>query len=266
MKKLLAVPVAALLAVGMAGCTVMDVVGPRPNKEIMALARQATADAGEGTYGELRRFHSQQLIDEALRLCGTSPNGEVPSSCDASLDGAELPAAESVSALVDSTVAAANRVPDESVDVVVAQAIDAVALDEVDMQAVGLSGIEAEADVAAAQQLLFAEDQLRYGLTFALAYADEGLRERIRALLDASRERVVALQEILPPAAEPLDVPAAYVFREPDVEPENAEEATRLVDDLQRGLVDQWRLSAAQAESDVWRRDAIYFAAHAQRD
>lgn len=273
MNKLLAAPVAAVLAVGLAGCTVMDIVGPRPNKEIMALSRQAAADGAlDGAYGELRRFHAQQLIDEALRLCGTQPDGTVPSSCDvdaAELAGAELPTAESVDNLVTATIAAAGRVPAESVDVVVAQAIDAVAVEEVDLESVGLTEVADEAAVLRARELLLAEDQLRYGLTFALAYADDGLRGRIYDLLEASRERVVALKALLPESSaqspEQIDTPAAYTFREPDTEPASTEEAAQLVSDLQRGLVDQWRLAAAQAENDAWRRDAIYFAAHAQR-
>ena len=79
-KKLLVLPATLLLT----SCTVMDVVGPRPNGEIMALAKQASADAtgGDPDWRALRQTQSQQLHDEALRLCGVDPSGKTPGTVE----------------------------------------------------------------------------------------------------------------------------------------------------------------------------------------
>lgn len=288
-KKLLALPAVLLLS----GCTVMDVVGPRANGEIMALAKQASADwvfGSDGTpeWREMRKFHGEQLQAEALRLCGVDEAGKTPSTCNVGYGDTDLPAAAAPEELLDSTVAAAKKVPDESVDLVVAQAIDAVALASVELPAdpARLSG---EADIDAARAMLAQENALYYGLGLALAYADDGLRGRIRVLREASHERVSVLTTLVddpqPPgdvgagaaaedgaedgaedaAAEALVPAAGYKFTEGFQEPTSLPEATHLVKTMQSDLVKQWRRTAANASSADWMRAAILLAAHAQR-
>lgn len=262
-KKLLVLPAALLLT----SCTVMDVVGPRPNGEIMALAKQASADAtgGDPDWRTLRQTQSQQLHDEALRLCGVDPSGKTPSSCDVAGGDTELPAAADASALLEHTVAAADKVPSDSVDLVVAQAVDALALTTVDLEPVQ-GQLTSDADAAAARDMLARENAMYYGLGIALAYADDGLRARIGVLRDASHERVDALTRILPPGVGEALVPAAgYAFADGYAEPTSPEEAAQLVKSMQADLVKEWRYAAARADAAQWREDAIRLAAHAQR-
>ncbi|OEY03848.1 hypothetical protein A0K93_07970 [Corynebacterium sp. BCW_4722] len=272
----------------------MDVVGPRANGEIMALAKQASADWVFGSddtpeWREMRKFHSEQLKDEALRLCGVDEAGKTPSTCNVGYEDTDLPAAAAPEELLDSTVAAAKKVPDESVDLVVAQAIDAVALAPVELPAdpARLSG---QADIDAARAMLAQENALYYGLGLALAYADDGLRGRIRVLREASHERVSVLTTLVDDprlpgdvgagagaedgaedaaaedaAAEALVPAAGYKFTEGFQEPTSLPEATHLVKTMQSDLVKQWRRTAADASSADWMRAAILLAAHAQR-
>lgn len=308
MKKLLtSLPLAATLMIGLTGCspvdTVVDIVGPRPNPEIMTLAKQAAADGmGDSAFSELRRMHAEQLQSEAIRLCGTNPEGEAPSSCDVSFDEQALPPAESVADLVAATAVVVAQLPAESVDLVVAQAVDAAALEPVHLdtqdQPTDWPGSEVAADAEGAAAMLEREYALSYALGVARAYADPPLRERIDAVQESSAERVEAVSRFIeagtmiadpvpdpnvsPVAAsapagdpaptladegapQPLPAPAAgYEFPE-GAGPTNAAEAAQVVERLQRDVVDQWRIAAASANNEPWRRLAIWLAAHAQR-
>ncbi len=298
MKKLLtSLPLAATLMIGLTGCspvdTVVDIVGPRPNPEIMTLAKQAAADgAGDSAFSDLRRMHAEQLQSEAIRLCGTNPEGEAPSSCDVSFDEQALPPAESIADLVAATAVVAAQLPAESVDLVVAQAIDAAALEPVHLgaqeQPTDWPGSEVAADTEGAAAMLEREYALSYALGVARAYADPPLRERIDAVQESSTERVEAVSRFIEAgtivadpvpdpnvspvaapadegAAQPLPAPAAgYEFPE-GPGPTSAAEAAQVVERLQRDLVDQWRITAASANNEPWRRLAIWLAAHAQR-
>lgn len=266
-KKLLLLPAAALL---LSSCTVMDVVGPRANGEIMALAKQASADwvfgdAAHEQWGEMRKKQSEELKGEARRLCGVDASGNTPASCDVSYGDTELPATGNADALLEHTVAAADKVPAESVDLIVAQAIDALTLTPVDLEPIAQE-VTDPADVEAARDLLARENAFYYGLGVALAHADEGLRERIRVLREASQERTAAVTRVLDAADGAALVPASgYDFAEGYAEPANAEEAAQLVNTMQGDLVKQWRYTAARAESATWREDAIRLAAQAQQ-
>lgn len=266
-KKLLLLPAAALL---LTSCTVMDVVGPRANGEIMALAKQASADWVFGDpareqWREMRQKQSEELKGEALRLCGLDAQGQTPASCDVSYGDTDLPAEGNASAVLEHTVAAADKVPEESVDLIVAQAIDALTLSPVDLEPV-TETVSDTADTEAARDMLARENAVYYGLGLALAYADADLRERVGELREASHERTAALTRVLDIADGESLVPAAgYEFAEGYTEPANAEEAAQLVKTMQSDLVAQWRYAAAHAESATWRGDAIRLAAHAQR-
>ena len=94
----------------------MDVVGPRANGEIMALAKQASADWVFGDpareqWREMRQKQSEELKEEALRLCGLDAQGQTPASCDVSYGDTDLPAEGNASAVLEHTVAAADKVP-----------------------------------------------------------------------------------------------------------------------------------------------------------
>ncbi len=265
MKKLLVLPATLLLT----GCTVMDVVGPRPNKEIMALAKQAAADRtfSDGPainpWRDLRKVQAEQLRDEALRLCGVDAHGETPSTCDVTFGDTDLPANADAEALLHRTVLAVDNVPPESVDLVVAQAIDAVALTPVRLESVNGELTAGDGDSDAVRAMADAEFRLQYGLSLALAHADDGLRARILDLRDSSRDRVTALGRLIPGGAEELVPEAGYELLVP--EPASLEEAAELVSTLQRDLITQWRSVAADAEGSDWMTAAIRLAAHAQQ-
>lgn len=266
-KNLLQALAAASLAVALAGCTVMDVVGPRPNKEIVSLARQAEADALGGAGEEftaLRRDQANALKGEVLRICGTDPQGNVPSSCHATYDEPELPSATTTDGVLALTVDTVTHLPGESVDLVVSQAVDVAAIAPVDLENIGQVALD-DVDVPAAQHLLTQEYALDYGLGAATAYADDALRGRIAALREASAGRAEILAEALGTAGADVPVPAAgYEVVNADT-PSDLAGATELVERLRGDLVADWRLAAAHAQHDAWRRAAILLAAHAQR-
>lgn len=257
MKKLFALPAGLLFVSTAAGCTVMDVVGPRADAEIVALARQAAADEASGN--EFRGAQKQVLIDEALRLCGTTPEGATPSSCTVELG--ELPAASDTGSLVALSADAADRVPEESVDIVVAQAIDAAAAAPVDLDTVVVSATEGDLDAEAKREILEREYAFQYGLGVAKAFGGKDLAERVVALDRASKERVAALI-----TAVDQDTVAApgYLIDAPE-QPTDEASAARFVEHLRTNLVDEWRHTAAAANDPAWREAAIWLAAHAQR-
>lgn len=256
-KKLFALP-ASLLSVSLiAGCTVMDIVGPRPNGEIVALAQQAAADEAAGS--QLRGSQKVELIGEALRLCGTTPSGETPQTCAVELG--ELPAAADTATLVSLTAEAAKRVPEESVDLVVAQAIDSAAATPVDLEHVTAAPGGQETDSQARREMLEREYSFQYGLGMAKAFGDEALAQRVVALDLASKERVAAITATS--ADETVAAPGYLV--DDGEEPTDAASALTLVDHLRQNLVDEWRHTAAVATDPVWRENAIWLAAHAQQ-
>lgn len=271
-KPLPALVLAVSLAGALAGCSVMDVVGPRPNKELVSLASQAEADARSGDEGlrELRRTQAGQLENEAIRLCGTEPGGGVPKTCDVTLDAAGL-SPETLPQLLDASVAATKHLPDGSVDLVVSQAIDALATQPVELAPRELSLDDAALDPARA--CLEQEYALLYGLGLAEAYADDALSARVAALRSAANLRVDSLESALGAAAgakasgttAALPVPAAGYQVADGPAPTNTAEAADLVDRMQREVVGELRLAAARAEGDAWRSLAIQLAAQAQR-
>lgn len=265
MKKLLPALVALPAAAALAGCSVMDVVGPRPNAQLVSLANQAEADAlaGDADLRELRAAQAGQLRGEALRLCGTAPDGEVPPTCAFELDAAGV-TAEPLAQLVDSTVVTAPRLPEESVDLVVAQAVDAAALRPVELAPEGL--VLADADFEPATAALQREYALAYGLGLAEAFADGTLRGRIHSLQAASEQRVTLLE-----SGFDTDIPVAPAgFQVAGGQPPaNTAEAAELVERLQCEVVEGLRFTAARAHrenhGEAWRRAAILLAAQAQR-
>lgn len=260
-------PAAALVT----SCTVMDVVGPRANSEIMALARQASADQvslDDAAASELRASQSSQLVAEAERLCGTDDTGRPPSSCNVDYADGDLPAGSAdVDAMIDqvraATVAAAGQLPEDSVDLVVSQAIDAVALAPVDVESIALDDAPA-ADLDSARDLLRREYALEYGIGLATAWADDALLARIDDLRRASDARREALTAALQPTGEVPQPLAGYELSESGT-PTDSASAAALVQRLNADLVTQWHHAAAGAKDAQWRDAAIRLAAHAQR-
>ena len=240
----------------------------------MELAKQASADAeassvngGSGDpaakWNELRIFHAKQLQDEARRLCGTDDNGDTPSTCKVEYDGTHLPVGADAAALVKQTVESAGKVPDESVDLVVAQAIDGAAAADLPLD---LPAIDDETALEAAKQLVSAEYAVDFGLDIATAYADDPLQDRIDTLRTLSDARISALHSSFPEGQLPSRE-AGYEI--PGGTPTNPAEAAAFVDTMESDLVDRWRAAAGDAategSSPEWLTATILLAGHAQR-
>lgn len=273
-RQILAVILATALAAPLAACSPLDVFGPRADGEIIALAKQASADAEASSpnsggddpnakWNELRIFHAKQLQDEARRLCGTDDNGETPSTCEVEYDGTHLPLGGDAAALVKLTVESAGKVPDESVDLVVAQAIDGAAAADLPLD---LPAVDDETALDAAKQLISAEYAVEYGLDIATAYADDPLQDRIDSLRTLHDARISALLSALPEGQLPSRE-AGYEIS--TGAPTNPAGAAAFVDTLESDLVDHWRAAAATAatggSSPEWLTAAILLAGHAQR-
>lgn len=275
-KRALAAALAAC-ALTLTACSPVDIFGPRPNGELVALARQAEADAAslDGPVADIRAFHAEQLYDDITRTCGVTPDGDPPATCQVERGpGEETGAADPAAAARALTDAAAHsRFPADSTDLVVAQAIDLAAAaedqlpgsaDEADEPAGGPKPITNDTAVEAATQLVNEEYAVQFGLDVASAFADDALQERIDTLRPLHDERIDALRSSfpeLPPRAPGYEIAGGG--------PTNPAEAARFVEDVESNLVEAWRAASSKAvteQSDVqWRELAIALAAHAQR-
>ena len=235
----------------------------------MKLAKQASADKvfGDGEWSELRGFHAEQLKDEARRLCGTNDAGEVPPSCDVTYGDTDLPGDTNARALVSLTAEAADKVPDESRALVVAQAIDAATTAKLGIEDPTPIDEKDTDALEAAKQLISAEYAVEYGLDIASAYADDQLQGRIDHLRTLHDARLAVLHHAFPAAELPAaELPAREAGYEiPQGAPTTTADAVAFVDTLEKDLIDRWRAAAATADSPEWRELAILLAGHAQR-
>lgn len=260
-------------AAALTACSPVDVFGPRPDTDLLTLARQAEADAGtlKGDAAGMREFHARQLFDEITRLCGTDSTGLPPSSCEVERGpgdeaGANDPAA-AAAALTESLVSTSGKLPDESVPLVVAQAIDlAASLPQGSDLGfpVPAEPIADEALKETAAAMIKEEYAVQFGLDLASAYADDNLQARIDNLRPLHDARIDALREAFP------DLPQRAPGYEVDGGgPTTTAEAAAFVGDMESNLIDRWRAAASDAFTEdtpaQWRELIIALAAHAQR-
>lgn len=249
-------------ALPLTACSPVDIFGPHANATIMELAKQASADqlGGDTEWNKLRAAHADQLQEEARRLCGINDRGEVPTSCNVTYGDTDLPASGNAQDLVAHTAQVATKVPSDSRDLVIAQAIDAAATAELPIDGFK-SPIEGLEPLNAAKELLSAEYAVEFGLDIASAYADTQLHSRINDLRLLHDARVATLHHAFPTG----DLPTREAGYEiPEGAPTNPAEATAFVHALENNLVEHWRAAAANADSPEWRELAILLAGHAQ--
>ncbi|MCQ4621203.1 hypothetical protein KBX19_08255 [Corynebacterium sp. CCUG 71335] len=266
--------VALTAAAPLTACSPIDVFGPHPDGDLLTLARQAEADAGtlDGDAAGMREFHARQLFDEITRLCGTDSAGLPPSSCEVErgpgdATGAKDDVAAAV-ALTDALVTQSGKLPDESVPLVVAQAVDLTASldapgsDDWDFP-VPEEPIADESVAETAAGLIKEEHAVQFGLDLASAYADDELQARIDNLRPLHDMRIDAMRDAfpdLPPRAPGYEVDGGG--------PTNPGEAAAFVDNIEATLVDRWRTAASDAFTEdapaEWRTLVIHLAAHAQ--
>ena len=267
-KKLLAV---TLCALPLTACDALDIVGPRPNAELIALAQQAFADGqvlDDATLAHTRHTQATQLFNEAERLCGTTEAGEVPTTCAIERGPGEATGNADPSAAAHLAPAAlldaAANVPEDSVTLLVAQAIDLRAGQAEDEEDLDAEALDNEEDLEAARAMLRAEYAAQYGFAMATAYADDATDARLDELREASDARALALREALEPSGDVPEAAPGYDFAGVPA-PSDAASAGAYAQSQQQTLIDQWRATAAHAQSDVFRHLAVELAANAQR-
>ena len=269
MKKLLVAVLAVPLGLSLASCDLLDVVGPRPDKSVLGLANQATADAqslSEPALAELRSKQAQELYVEVTRLCG-SIDAEVPRSCEFSADPRELAGASDAVQLRESAVqslsTSLDKVPAESRDLVAAQAVDIVAATGPALDSESTVALQHKDDIAQASRALQTEYEFLYGIGLAKAFADAPLHARIATLEEAANERVAFLRSSLRDADSIPVAAAGYQLAHGEALADAAD-AESLVDALSAQLIHSWRSTVAQAHSAEWKEQSLMLAAHAQ--
>lgn len=254
----------------LSSCAVVDALGPRPNSELLVLAEQAVVDEtahaqNQPAYAELRARQADELIAEITRLCGTSPAGEVPETCEVDrgelAGSAEAGPTEPEQALT-LTLSSLDELPGESTELVTAHAVDLAGADG-DTTLPQPPAVTAEEDLTAARQLLEQEYAVEYGLGVAGAFIAPADQELLDSTLSAVRERILSLQLLLEPTG---PVPAARPGYEFTVAPEPLDPASagNYVRAAAADEVLRWQAAAADAASAQWRDFAVATAAHAE--
>lgn len=273
LKPLISTALIITAATALSACSMMDVLGPRPNQELETLYLRAGEDARiladqEPELADLRASQADALLAEIQRLCGINESGTVPVSCE--VDAPEAPESgntetggpgEIINAALLDNVLATGEAPEESRDLLTAQAIDLAAADG-DTSLPDTPILSSEIDLAAARGLLEQELATEYGLGVALAFADADTRTLIDALLTAHRERILALQLLLQDSGEVPEPQPGYEF-DALPEPVDAASARAFANTIAADTLLHWQAAAAVAESANWRSFAVEAAAHA---
>ena len=262
-----AVTVLALSLPALAACqpvnAIVEKLGPSPDTALLELARQADGDVlalktfpGEKAgLLDTRRSQADQLYGEITRLCGTHPDGSVPTSCRVERQDSVAAAAENNEEVVKNSssqlLRQADSVPEESRDLVVAQAIDLLALTptadpdglevpELDIREPHKSSVEA------ARALLDWEYGIVYAADFARALAPSSRVSEVDSAIIKHEQAITQLREFLDqqgqaPAAAPAYQPAGIEF------PSDGAGAMNYLDTLQKLSFDFWRAQTVEA-------------------
>lgn len=269
-KKLLVAVLAVPLSLTLSSCDLLGVVGPRPDKAVLGLAQQATADArslSDPALAELRGKQADELFGEVARLCGNI-DAELPRSCEFSTGPGEAMGVSNDVGLQEvveqSVTASLEKVPAQSRDLVAAQAVDIIAAIGPELDAEDVAALQNKGDIELASAALSTEYEFLYGLGLAKAYADAPLHARIATLEDASDVRVAFLRTALRDA-DSIPVAAAGYQLAHDDALNDAADAEALVDALSAQLTNTWRGTVSQASSSEWKQQSLMLAAHAQQ-
>lgn len=252
----------------LSSCAVVDVLGPRPNSDLLQLAQQALADQSghadtDPEFAQLRGTQAETLLSELSRLCGTDETGAIPETCEVErgelLESGLSPSGSSDESL-EQTLSAVTEVPEESVDLLTLQAVELAAVDQ-DTELPELPTLTEEDDQAAARDLLKQEYAAEYGLGVAVAFLDPADRPLYDAVLSSIQEHILALQLLLEPTGE---VPVAEPGYELTTPPEpGAAAAGTLIRETAANEVLRWQEAASAADGEQWRSFAVDAAAHA---
>lgn len=272
-RRLTALLAAPLLTAVLSSCAALDDVveqfGPRPNAAVLELAQRASADADADTASPtatLRAGHATELFEEVERLCGVGEDGATPPSCDIDAATGEVDASAGDDAALDGYLAALPRVPAESVDLVVSQAVDLAAAPsstELPDLPAPLEPVTA-ADAETLRGLLADEHAAVYALDIAQAYLDDAGDARVADLIDAHEQRITVLTRTLEPTGETPVAAPGYAF-DGVTAPTDQAQAGQLVDRIAETTDLTWRNAAADAGSLATREWLVRLAGHAAK-
>lgn len=269
-RRLTALLVAPLLTVVLSSCAAVDGVveqfGPRPNDAVLELAQQARADADTGPpVAELRADHAAELFAEVERLCGVEEDGAPPASCDFEDTAGDAAPGDDATSL-EGYLQALPRVPADSVDLLVSQAVDvagAPSSEELPDLPAPLDPVTA-ADAERLRALLAEEHAAVYALDIAQAYLDDSGDARAADLIDAHEQRITVLTQTLDPTGEVPVAAPGYAF-DGVAAPTDQTEAGQFVNRIAETTDLTWRNAAADAGSLATREWLVRLAGHAAK-
>lgn len=240
------------LATTLTGCSVAEVFGPKPNQQILTLGQLAQADSeawAEEEGAGLRAHHAEDLFAEVERLCGVDESGTSPSSCEFQRLDPEVTAQPDAAASLSNYVELIPRAPDDSRDLLTAQAVDlAAAADTIPEDSPAAPEL-GEEDAGLARDLLRREFAAVWALDMAQAHADAAGTEGLGTLIDAHESRIALLEDALEPTGEVPVAEPGYAYGEVTA-PTDAQSALAFAADIETSLEHSWLQAAAQAESD----------------
>ncbi|MDR7329565.1 DUF4439 domain-containing protein [Corynebacterium guangdongense] len=236
---------AAALASTLAGCSVVDALGPSANSQVLTLGQLAESDAEawSGEAADLRAHHARDLFAEVERLCGTDEEGRIPESCDYERANPEVTAHEDAAGSLAEYVDLIPAAPAESRELLTAQAVDLAALADQPPAAPELSPADAEL----ARDLLRREFAAVYALDLAQAYTDPADTAALDTLIDAHDTRVRLLEDALGPTGDVPVAEAGYAVPETEA-PSDPAGARSFAVDVEHSLVQSWAQAAAQVD------------------
>lgn len=252
----------------LSSCAVLDVLGPRPNAELLGLAQQAVTDqSGHADdvpeFAQLRGEQAEALLVEISRLCGTDETGALPETCvvePAELRDTELAPAGGAGESLERTLTSLPEVPEESVDLLTTHAIELATADQ-DTSLPQPPAVADEDDLETARELLTRSYAAEYGLGVAVAFLSPENRPLYDSVLTGIQERILSLQLLLEPTG---DVPVAEPGYEFTTGPDPAAGmAAEFVRSVAAAEELRWQVAASEAESAEWRSFTVDAAAHA---
>ena len=234
---------------------VVDFFGPRPDPQLLDLARQAQIDAAawaaQDPAAAARREETvTALLAEIHRLCGHHSDGTLPASCTVDLtvpDPAAAPAHAGPAEAAEDLLAA--QVPDSSQPVIAAQAISLLELATSPEHELDLAEHELDLAAAAADPGLRADmtEMLHWcratawGLDSARAYSDPAAEAEIDNTIAHIERTELQLRAVVDA---PEEITAQF-YPQPTAGLRDSASAAAYVAELRQALMLRWTTAAS---------------------